>query len=151
MAVCACEGTLTLLTFNFTNERKAAGGDSVLTRQAAFPITSDARRRSKISDTSSPYQGFQGAHSDERLQGFASVKSHPHAPATATAVLDIAFVNEDRREGTELRDIRLVIALLVDETGGGSLEGGRDRRRTLALQTCLWDSSCGGDLSPGDW
>lgn len=139
-----------MLTFNVPYERKTAGGDGVSTRQATFPITSDARRLCKTSDTSSPCQGFQGAHNDERLQGFTAVKSHPHAPAAATAVLDLVFMNGDGR-GTELRDVCLVIAVLVDETGGGSLEGGRDRRRKVTLRTLRWDSSYGGDLSPGDW
>lgn len=140
-----------MLTFYSTDEQKAAGVDGLSTRQATFPITSDALDRRKISDTSTPCQGFQGPHDDERLQGFALGKPHPHAPAAATAVLDLAFLNGDGRGGTEPRDVRPTIALLVGEAGGGSLEEGRDRRRKVTLRTCRWDSKCGGDLSSGDW
>lgn len=151
MAACACGGTLTLLKFYSTDEQKAAGVDGLSTRQATFPITPGALDRRKISDISTPCQGFQGVHDDERLQGFVPGTSHPHAPAAATAILEIAFLNGDGRGGTEPRDVRPIIALLVGETGGGSLEEGRDRRRKVALRTCRWDSKCGGDLSPGDW
>lgn len=148
MAGCACEGTLTLLAFCGTGQRKA-GVDGILKRRATFPIPADARRRS---DNCTPCQGFQGAH-DECLQGFASGKSHACAPAAATAVLDIVFVHRYERGGTEFRDVRPFIALLVDdtETGGDSVEGGRDRRRKVALQTYRWDWDCGGDLSLGYW
>lgn len=147
VAACLCDGTLALLAFYGTDEQKS-GIDGVVSSQATFPITSDARRR-KINDTSKNCPDLQGAH--ERLQAVASGTAHPRAPAVATDVLDLAFVNGDGRERAELRDMRPVIAILVDETVDGDLERGRDRRPKVALRTWRWDSNCGGALSPGDW